>query len=1574
MRSHGYLRVSGHTFFLFVFCLACGFLQPSTASGYATCMAGQHLYFYGGGSLQPTASSGQTCNDFYPQPGPPPSWIWHGRYQSPAIWAGRVTSECDGSKYNNAIGWKSVRACGSPPEGAGWSPGDACIDATFNTNPFLWTPTAALKAYCEDIPKDNCGCGIGKPIQPGSGSKVFVERDFLANNSPLSLTRYYSSFGPQASIVLDASMLGGHWRTNYDRRIYSIDPASGAAVMAVRPDSRVKYFAINGQEITHFNGTPAETVVRSATGGWTYTTGNDEVESYDSTGRLIGLWDKTNLQQTLTYDGQGRLAQVTDARGRSLHFSYTGNIQGYAAGTVTVTLPDATALTYSVDGHDNLISVTYPGSITRQFSYQSVGLLNAVTGITDENGAAYEAIDYDDPSGRALDSYLAPGTAANLIERNSFVYNADGTTTHTDPSGGTQILSFSTTNGVLNFSSLSAPCSNCGFGTTKSRTYDTAGYVQSATDFNGVATNYVYDDARGLETQRVEASGKPEQRTTNTTWNATFHVPNQSSVLNNTGTKEVQTDWTYNSRGQVLTRIQSDPQNASNPVRTWTYTYCESVGTGCPLIGLMLSVDGPRTDVTDTATYSYYQTTDESGCATIGGVCHHLRDLFKITNALGQVTTYISYDKNGRVTRTQDANGVYSDMTYHARGWLLTRTVRANSNGTPNTTLDATTTFAYDNVGNVTRVTQPDAAYLNYGYDNAHRLTDITDNVGDHIRYILDAAGNRTDEKIFDPGSNLKRELTRVYSQLNRLTALKNASGASVQSFVDPGDPGVTYLDGYDGNGNSTYYIDGTANHVGSEQQYDPLNRLAKTLQDHAGTGATHDTKTQYAYDTRDNLRSVTDPNNLSTNYTYDGLNNLTNLSSPDTGSTGYTYDAAGNRKTRTDARGVTSSYSYDALNRVTVISYPTASLNIIYAYDVAATGCFNVGRVTTIYDNSGSTTYCYDQRGNILKKTQALAGSNPAPDCTNGICTQSVIKPKVLSTSGFTSVTTYSYTLADRLASITYPSGAIVAYGRDSVGRIVSVTYKASATAAQVNVLTGVTYYPFGPQNALTFGNGRTLTKAYDNDYAIDKIVSSNANGLVVDATVDVLGNLSNASSAVGAAPPTQQYQYDPLYRLTNVQNGSGTSLLSFSYDSTGDRLSKTPQGQSVQSYTYTPGSHRLASVAGVSRSYDLDGNTTQLNGQTLTYDDRNRFTAQGMTTFDYNGRGERVVKVDPQTLPVSGNIVGTYAYQYLENGSLASEWTQVWVCSAQLAGTQSAPIHNTGKTLLTCPLGQSLMPSWRAKADYIYVDSIPIAYATGGTLYYVETDQLGTPRQLIQPGATTATDTTVWKWDYFASNSAFGENTPSVQTITFNLRFPGQYYDSETGLSYNYAREYEAATGRYAQSDPIGLGGGANTYAYSGLNPLLYFDSSGLSRECYYLPTDGTYEVMTENKRRELMWTFTDPFPVCFPDPHPRISPFGGPLPNPILKLPRNWTPWDSVDFDIYCFTLTIRRYQDEREWQLRTKALLICDYFDDCNHLIGHTEDPAPGKLIKSWWSPDGDGDTEYTWTPIGSIRTY
>ena len=107
-----------------------------------------------------------------------------------------------------------------------------------------------------------------------------------------------------------------------------------------------------------------------------------------------------------------------------------------------------------------------------------------------------------------------------------------------------------------------------------------------------------------------------------------------------------------------------------------------------------------------------------------------------------------------------------------------------------------------------------------------------------------------------------------------------------------------------------------------------------------------------------------------------------------------------------------------------------------------------------------------------------------------------------------------------------------------------------------------------------------------------------------------------------------------------------------------------------------------------------------------------------------------------------------------------------------------------------------------------------------------FIHTDHLGTPRQVTDLG-----QTVVWRWN----SRPFGDSAPNddpdgdSNTFTLNLRFPGQYYDQESGLHYNYFRDYDASTGRYIESDPIGLNGGVNTFGYALSNPTRHVDPSG-------------------------------------------------------------------------------------------------------------------------------------------------
>ena len=139
--------------------------------------------------------------------------------------------------------------------------------------------------------------------------------------------------------------------------------------------------------------------------------------------------------------------------------------------------------------------------------------------------------------------------------------------------------------------------------------------------------------------------------------------------------------------------------------------------------------------------------------------------------------------------------------------------------------------------------------------------------------------------------------------------------------------------------------------------------------------------------------------------------------------------------------------------------------------------------------------------------------------------------------------------------------------------------------------------------------------------------------------------------------------------------------------------------------------------------------------------------------------------------------------------------------------------------------PTAQSVFSNIR-----IYEDNGSSSGA-GNSVYYIQTDHLNTARAI-----TDTTNTVVWSWlsDPFGSTAANDDPDGDGSTFTYNLRFPGQYYDQETGLHYNYFRDYDPSTGRYVQSDPIGLRGGLNTFGYVEGNPLLLVDIYGLCGEC--------------------------------------------------------------------------------------------------------------------------------------------
>lgn len=197
--------------------------------------------------------------------------------------------------------------------------------------------------------------------------------------------------------------------------------------------------------------------------------------------------------------------------------------------------------------------------------------------------------------------------------------------------------------------------------------------------------------------------------------------------------------------------------------------------------------------------------------------------------------------------------------------------------------------------------------------------------------------------------------------------------------------------------------------------------------------------------------------------------------------------------------------------------------------------------------------------------------------------------------------------------------------------------------------------------------------------------------------------------------------------------------------------------------------------------------------------------------TIYDYSGRGERTLKVQTN----GGNTI-TNRYVYSESGQM-------------LADRKVEKNGVRGGTL----------------TEYLFIDSVPVAVNRGSGLSYIEADHLGTPRMAISP----ATNAKEWSWDFLGT--AFGDNAAitSIPGKEILLRYMGQQKGAETGLLYNYFRDYDPALGRYVQSDPAGLKGGVSTYAYVKSRPLVWIDPKGLAASEVVCDGNGGFRVVNRD-----------------------------------------------------------------------------------------------------------------------------
>ncbi|MHB8717207.1 MAG: RHS repeat-associated core domain-containing protein, partial [Sulfuricaulis sp.] len=502
-----------------------------------------------------------------------------------------------------------------------------------------------------------------------------------------------------------------------------------------------------------------------------------------------------------------------------------------------------------------------------------------------------------------------------------------------------------------------------------------------------------------------------------------------------------------------------------------------------------------------------------------------------------------------------------------------------------------------------------------------------------------------------------------------------------------------------------------------------------------------------------------------------------------DGGNATYSYDVNDRQTAVTTPNNLTTQYSVDDLgNRLSETSPDRGTIR--YTYDAA-------GNVLTQTDARAQvTSYTYDALNRVATRQSSAAFTKPAfynyDSCYRGrLCTINDGAMPVMSfgydglgrmiyeSDNYAALNSqFSYSLGGRLTSITDNSGRTVNYAYNTLGQVtqVSTTYNNTTTVLASNI----TYYPFGPVAAFGFGNGESYQAQFDNAYR----PTVRTDGIYAES----ITNYDAADNILArTAPGAQSFTYDPLNRLTQgTDNSSGSfGTLAYVYDLNGNRQSVTHNG-TMTNYVYSPTSSDWLSQAGSdSRVLNPDGSTASTTSLgSLNYDGYGDLTGVAGATYAYDPFGRRNWK----------NVGSTWtAFAYGPSGELLYE----------------AGVTNT--------------------TSYVYLNGAPLARIDNNSqIYYYHDDHLGSAQAM-----TNSTGALVWK----ASYEPFGNATVTTQTITNNLRLPGQYFDAETGLYYNNARYYDPKVGRYITSDPIGLDGGINVYAYAGENPLRYVDPYGLS-----------------------------------------------------------------------------------------------------------------------------------------------
>ena len=638
----------------------------------------------------------------------------------------------------------------------------------------------------------------------------------------------------------------------------------------------------------------------------------------------------------------------------------------------------------------------------------------------------------------------------------------------------------------------------------------------------------------------------------------------------------------------------------------------------------------------------------------------------------------------------------------------------------------------YDNLGRVIQQVNADGGQVNTSYDAMGRVV------------------SRTNP--FTAGGAPGPATGYTYDALGRTTVVTLTDGQTVQTSY---------------NGTTVTVTDQVNRKI--QRIADGLGRLV-TVNEQDSSGSLSQA-TNYAYDYLDNLTQVNQGGQLRA-FKYDSISRLLFERIPEQTATindgtgtlwtsKYTYTTVNSISTKQDARGVITTYSYDSLNRVTQVSYNTVSgvttaPTVTYVYDLDATyGTTATGMVVRV--NVGT-----DYQERYTFDTSFRASST------------------IRTIGSRTYTTSYGYNQASQLSQLTYPSTRVIDVGRDSAGRLNSLSTSGNGAATY---LSAVSYNVAGQVTGDTLGNGVTEVFGYDtnrmqltsqkagtsspytNRMNLTYSYQATAGQMGAGSTAGNASQLMSVSGTINGTTESAAYTYDNLGRLvTSNQTSNGSSAQRrFAYDRWGNRTGvwdATSGGNQIQSITLqqsggapTNQIQSVTTTGTVNYSYDAAGNMTNDGAHTYGYDSENRLVS------------------------VDGGATASYAYDHQNRrykktvGSSVTHYVR--------EGSQVQTEHNgsTGAVL----------------ADYILSGSRMIAKVASGSTSYFLSDRLSV-RLTIDTGGNV-----VGRQAHLPFGEDFGESGAQDKH-----HFTSYDRDSEFGSDYGINRQYSYSAGRFFSADP--------------------------------------------------------------------------------------------------------------------------------------------------------------------------